>query len=358
MRNFRIIFVIYKPNIMKSICKYTLMFLCLAAAFVPARAQEEAEHVKPNVLVVEFPAPEGIKEKWVDAVRNNVITGLQATGRVNVIDTKTQDAVNAELARRAEGVASGGDISRTGKIEQQGANYILQGEINDITITKTEEQEPKKDANGNVVKNAKGETVYVTKKDSNGNVICTYKPTITVTLKILEANSGNLVYTNTIKSGDGGLFDFSNFGKATAYSEDDAVTTYANAIPKRMGKFVTNSFPIEGRVLRVQDVKKDKAETVLINLGSKRGVRKGMKFIVRCLMDDDGNVLAYRTDPETGKQTVPPDMDEVVERREIGQIEIVDVTSGKRSLCKVKEGGKALNVMVPRGDCIIITEKD
>ena len=47
---------------------------------------------------------------------------------------------------------------------------------------------------------------------------------------------------------------------------------------------------MKGTIVQIESTKKDKAQTVYIDLGTKRGVQKGQKFIVYIEMDIAGEL--------------------------------------------------------------------
>lgn len=288
---------------MKKLLLTLVCFLFPAFAMV---AQDDEMSQKPNVLVTKFEYPQSIDAKYTALIRNSVMSALQQSKRATIIDATSEAALAQEQKRREAGVSSGGDMERTAVQRQQGANYILTGTVDQIDITKTEETETKDDKK-------------VPKRDGNGNIIYTYKAIINFTLKLLDANEGTVAHTEAFRLQDGGLLDFSS--PLPAASPDEAVSAWVKTIPKKMRSFIGEAFPLEGKVWKYGEVKKDKAETVYIKLGSDQGVHKGDKFDIRALIDEEG----------------------IVERRIIGLVEVTDIQP-QYCVCKVKEGKKAIFV--------------
>ena len=82
-----------------------------------------------------------------------------------------------------------------------------------------------------------------------------------------------------------------------------------------MDDFVDEYFKMKGTIVQIESTKKDKAQTVYIDLGTKRGVQKGQKFIVYIEMDIAGELSL----------------------KEVGRLNVKEVLSGTRSLCTVRK---------------------
>ena len=104
-----------------------------------------------------------------------------------------------------------------------------------------------------------------------------------------------------------------------------------------MDDFVDDTFPIEGTLLKVEELnkKKNKAQTVYIDLGSARGVVAGQKFSVFLETDIAGEVA----------------------RTEIGSLNAEEVLSANRTLCKVTKGGDAVLKAVNEGQKLIVISR-
>ena len=68
-------------------------------------------------------------------MRNCVIEGINATTRVELIDADSRDALKLEESRRnSENIVSGGDLERLKVMTQEGANFLITGNITSIAI--------------------------------------------------------------------------------------------------------------------------------------------------------------------------------------------------------------------------------
>ena len=138
----------------------------------------------------------------------------------------------------------------------------------------------------------------IKKTDSKGKPY--YKGSVSYTLKIVDPSNGTLKGTQA----------FSHEG-------------------------VTGS--IGGTIVQIESTKKDKAQTVYVDLGTKRGIQKGQKFTVYIEMDIAGELSL----------------------KEIGRLNVKEVLSGARSLCSVSKGGEEImRATKEERKLIIISRKD
>lgn len=280
-------------------------FAAIAMLALPGVAQEETQG-KPNVLIDYFSRPASIPFKWAETVRTSVMQGLHNSNRVSIIDIDANDALKVEQERREEENLSAGDnIDRLAVMQQEGAEYVLQGVINDITISKT-----------------------------TTSSATTYDPVYAFTLKVIDAKTGKIVATDSFKAPNG-IFDLTGF-TCIAYSPDEAVTAYSVIIPKKIQKFIRSAFPIQGSVLELAEVRGDNVKTLYISVGDVLGAKKGQKYEVR----------EVRT--IGGKES----------RRLIGEVEVSDVEGDELSLCKVKRGGQDIVKSFNAGNKLIITSME
>lgn len=297
--------------IIKNLTLMKQLFIALIALFaISFQANAQEEKGKPNVLIDYFSRPSTVPFKYAETVRTSVMEGLHASNRVNLIDVDTKDVLKIEAERREAGVSPGDDMERLALMQQEGADLLIQGIINDITISET------------VTTDSKGEKSY------------SYEPIFAFTLKVLDPKTGKIVETQTFKIPNG-LFDLSGF-TIIAHSEDEAVTAYSKLIPKKLNKFINAAFPIVGSMLEIADSKGDEAKTLYISLGATNGANAKQKYDVREVRTIGGRES----------------------RKIIGEVEVTDVEGDDISLCKVKRGGKEISKSVGAGNKVIVTSKD
>lgn len=177
-------------------------------------------------------------------VRDNVMRTLHNANRVHVVDLGQQEEINTEAERR-KAEAALGDYRDVADITQLKANYILNGMLNNISVTK-------------------GQTLY--------NAKLTFSVTLT------DVSNG------TIHSSV--QYESLGSGSTATEARNNAISRSAETL----NKFIEDAFPVTGTILQVVDVdaKKPVAKTVYIDLGSDDGMQPGQFFSVYAIVDVAG----------------------------------------------------------------------
>ncbi len=258
---------------------------------------------KSNVFIDYFTRPSSVPFLWAETLRSNVIEGIIATNRVELIDVDSQEALAVEKERRESGeLSSGGDMERLKAMVGEGANYLIQGTVSSITTTRN--------------------------KLESGSVY--YAATCAYTLKLINPADGKLVVTKTYKHGDG----LTNI--VTGDTEDEAVAKLCKQAVKAMRNFVEEAFKIEGIILEVSSEKKGKADEVYISLGSDNGLAEGAYFDV-CVERQ----VAGRTSQKI-----------------IGELKVKAVEGCDISLCEVTKGGEEILAALKGEQKLVIKSKE
>lgn len=273
------------------------LFMC--AYFLGACVMNGQVKGKPVIFVDYFNAPSNINESLIETLRGKVIEGIQETQRLQVIDIDSYAQLKDEAERRKKESAMADLTARTSEMRTLGANYILTGDI--ATMMATEQ------------------------KDSDNKRY--YKGSIQWTIKVIDAETGTLKTTQT--------FDHSGFTGSRGDTRDEAIVKTCDYAKYSMDDFVNETFPMEGLILKVETVKKNKAQTVYIDLGSAQGVTDGQRFDVFLETDIAGEIG----------------------RTEIGALSAREVISAQRTLCKVTKGGKEIQAAVMNGQKLIVISK-
>jgi len=289
--------------------KRLFSFAIAALAVVLTMSGEEQK--KTNLLIDYFYTPKSVKQAHAGLIRNVVIDELNKSNRVKIIDVETTPTLRLEEDRREVGVSAGDDMERLALMTQEGADLLLQGVVNDISIKET------------------------TTTNSKGEKSTTYDATINITLKTIDPKTGTVAETTTFTV-PSGFIDFGTLA-ILAYSPDEAVSEYSKKLlPKKLKKFINDAFPVEGHVLELAEVKGKDAKTLYIDLGENFGAQKKQKFDVREI-----RTISTRTS-----------------RKVIGEVEIIDVEGEDISLCKVTKGGDKIKAAVDAEMSLIITSKE
>ena len=259
------------------------MVLALCALIsVPALAQEATEPAgKPNVFIDYFKRSSNVPFVWVEGLRNHVIEGIHKLDRVQLIDVDSKDVLRIEKERRESEDISAGD-----------------GTVSAMT--------------------AKRETM------DDGSVY--YSASVAYTLKLVDPKTGKLVGTKSYSHG-AGITDV-----ATGSTPDEAIADASAKAVKAVREFIDENFKVQGTILEIAELKKDKAKKVYISLGSDNGVGEGTYFAV------------YVLRKVAGRDS----------RKEIGRLAVETVEGGDLSLCDVKKGDKEIKQAMDAGQNIVI----
>lgn len=180
--------------------------------------------------------------KYSGLVTEKVVEMLTNTKRFQVVDRTSRDKIKAELELQK----SEEFIDSKKLVEQDiavGAEKMVTGHINKIPV-------------------------YAI-KNSNGTVKG-YKGSVSFQMKVVDVATG--------LSSEATSFD----GKASQLmlSPESAVTQAMQSLQGELEEYFRKNFPIEGKVIKILSEKKGRAETVLLNVGKRQGIREGDKFTV------------------------------------------------------------------------------
>ena len=277
------------------------LLLAVMLCFFVLGLNAQDQNGKPVVYIEYFTSPDNLDETFVEALRNKVIEGIQATNRVELRDVASQAELRKEAERRKEESAMADETARMSEMRTLGANFIITGDISMMDATK--------------------------RIDDKGKV--SYKGTVRWSIKVIDASDGTLRTTRN--------FDHSGITGKTAESSKKAILKTCDYAEVSMSDFVDDTFPIEGMVLKVETLnkKKTKAQTVYIDLGSVCGIVVGQKFSVFLETDIAGEIA----------------------RTEIGSLNAEEVLSANRTLCKVTKGGDAVLKAVNDGQKLIVVSR-
>lgn len=199
-------------------------FLSIVAMMLLVSSSVFAQDGKKSVAVEEFTYNSSIGTNWVTNLRNNIIGGITATTRVNVIDATSLSSLPKDKEER---------LTALGEV----VDVILTCHINSL---KTALDKDKK---------------YYT---------CNSNYTITLT----DAKGGGVISTTPFE--DSWL---------TGETESEAITNCLEYATKNMKKFVDNNFKTEAVIKQLDQVDPKKGvKTAYITVGSNAGITAGQMF--------------------------------------------------------------------------------
>ncbi|MBO5839554.1 MAG: penicillin-binding protein activator LpoB [Bacteroidales bacterium] len=213
--------------------------------------------------------------KYAKLVTEKVVEMLTNAKRFRVVDRTSHDKIKAELElQKTEAFFDSKNL-----VEQDvaiAAEKMITGHINKIPVYSI--------------------------KNTDGSVRG-YKGSVSFQMKIVDVATGESTEATSFE------------GKASELmlSPESAVTQSMQSLQNDLFEYFKQNFPIKGKIVKIVEEKKDRANIVLLNIGTKHGVNKGDCFIVQCTEYIDGE--AYPTD--------------------LGEIEVIKLSGDAFSECKV-----------------------
>ncbi len=278
--------------------KRILLFIVLGIIASYTYAQN-AEEGKEKVYIDYFSHSSNISKTMAEALRSKVIEGIHEMKRIILIDVDSDEALKKEALRRQQESAMGDVTARSEEMTTLGAKYLIQGQIASMTATQ--------------------------KKDSDGKIY--YKGSVSYTLKVVDPSNGTLKGTKT--------FSHEGLTGGTGDTKEKAILETLDYVKYSMEDFVDEHFKMEGTIVQVEEVKKKKAKTVFIDLGTAKGIMKGQRLTVFAEMDIAGEISKV----------------------EIGQLNVKEVLSPNRSLCKVTKGDEEIFEKIQEGTKLIVVSR-
>lgn len=277
--------------------------LLIIVAFVSVLNYLNAQgYEKPVVYIDYFTRPANISVEYAEALRGKIIEGLHATNRIQLIDVASESKLSNEEERRKAESAMSDATARVSQMNTLGANYIITGEIVLMDAAK--------------------------KVDEKDNV--SYRGSVQWNVKVIDATTGTLKKTEN--------YEHKGFTGGSGDTPLKAIMGACDYARINMSSLAEEVFPIEGTVLKIETVNKkgDKAESVIIDLGTSHGISKGQRMRVFMEIDIAGEVG----------------------QKEIGTLNANEILSAGRSICKVSKGGDHLLKAMNAGQKVIVQTRE
>lgn len=286
--------IILKRKAMKKIL--LLIVLGIIASYTYAQNAEEG---KEKVYIDYFTHSSNISKTMAEALRSKVIEGIHEMKRIILIDVDSDEALKKEALRRQQESAMGDVTARSEEMTTLGAKYLIQGQIASMTATQ--------------------------KKDSDGKIY--YKGSVSYTLKVVDPSNGTLKGTKT--------FTHEGLTGGSGDTKEKAILETLDYVKYSIEDFVNEYFRLKGIIVQVEEVKKGKAKTAYIDLGTLKGAKKGVRFDI------------FKEEIIAGDTSLV----------EIGQLRIKEVVSPRRSLCKVTKGEEEIYKNSQEGKQMIVVSR-
>lgn len=203
---------------MKRTIYLMLMFFCI----ISGNAQDQ---VKPRIYVnpITYSSGSNITQAECLSASNNYLMGISKAKHVSI--TRGREKISTQTA------------------EGKGYDYLLNANVNSVTVEKND-----------LFKNKDSESYF-------GKCVVSHN--------LVSVKTGKVLYSGEITG---------NSTNAIANVARFESTTQLNNEALAM---IDDVLPIYATQINIEEVKKDRVETVIINLGSEEGARKGMMFVIQ-----------------------------------------------------------------------------
>lgn len=217
-------------------------------------------------------------DRYYPTIRKALIASLTKDDRVRVLDTTM--TVESDIEKADSWIAAmENKTARMNHLKTLGYNYLLNVHVSSLYIQRT----------------------------SLATDLYRYNATIDFVLTLTDINKGENVYSRICKLA----------GTTDASSPERTVDERLEGMSLAIYGLVNDNFKIESKILSIETMKKQEAETVLIASGSDEGVTKNLQFDVYIDEQIHGDVA----------------------KTKIGRITVNEVKSNNSSVCQVRDGG-------------------
>lgn len=270
---------------------FIIVALCLASVSVFAQ--------KSVVVVDYFEYANSVVPSYADAVRSSIIQGINQMNRLTLIDAAKESSLALEEERRDSEKAALDITARTGQMKTLGAEYIVTGNVTNVSATR--------------------------RTDSEGKV--SYRGNIVYSVTVLKVEDGSVVGTKN--------YTHSDITTGSGTTEELAINDTYRYCVNSMENFVQEFFPLKGAIVEMAEAKGDKVKSCYISLGTSVGVLKGQTL----------DAFAVKTVAGRAIET------------KIGSLTISEVVAEDLSLCKVTTGAKEIMAASKDGIEIVVKTK-
>lgn len=279
----------------------TIFLWCIAIATTAVSALAQ-EYVKPVVSVGEFSGSAQFSAGEVAFLRSDVMRQLRASGRVVLVDMQNREELEQliEASKDQEALRSANDAETFQRLVSQ---YAVKGKL--LTLDGS------------------------SSKDSKGKI--SYKTSIKYTITVFETKTGTTVYSHQFES-------------TPTYnsSREEGRQTAVSRCNENLISLIETCWPLTGHILKVEETKKDKAESVYVDLGSNHGLTKDTEAIR--LRDNSTFMSVYLREDVAGEEILT----------EIGSLKVDKIVSPNRTLCSVRKGKKEILKAIQAGQELIV----
>ena len=271
---------------------------------------------KTGVGIMSFTYVEGAaSSKDVNSIQETVTNAFVKTKRFNIVDRTKMDALKKEKdLQKSEDFIDGSVIAQGVSL---GASFLISGHVISAQAEKMETEPDEK----------------------TGQVITTYKSKLSISLKVIDVATGQVVTSETIEPKGGSTFG-GMMGMAPSTPEA-AISKAIKGIEDKVDDFVSKNFPATFPIVEIQEKdSKGNATKIMIAGGSAFNLQKGGKL----------KVVEISTIEVNGKK--------LERKKEIGELKITKVEDENFSTCSVSAGGIDINSKFEAKAKLLVITKD
>lgn len=258
---------------MKKYILLSLLFVCSLLGYT------QNDNGRSVVGVAKFTSE--VESPFCASVEEKVVTMVTQTKRFIVVDRTSYDKIQEELEfQKTEAFIDSKNTVNQG--EAIAAEYLILGHIIKMNI-------------------------YTMK---NNGVTTGYKASCAFTLKVNNVETGNTTAAESFQTEVSPL----------AASKEQAVNQALQSVEQALYDYFIRMFPINTKILKVLEIKKNGAALVLINGGKSSGIKEGNEFSVEYIEMLEGNPYP----------------------QEIGSLKVSKLSGNDFAECVVKKGGSEI----------------
>ena len=271
-----------------------LLTLILFASVQTAHSQTDERMV---VGVAKFTSE--VNSPFADAVAEKVVQIVTNTHRFIVVDRTSYDKIKEEL-----------EFQKT-EAFLDSKNTVKQ----DVAVA----------AQRMIVGHLVKMNIYTLKNTSGG--ISGYKASAAFTLKVNDVETGMVTEAESFQTTESPL----------AASKEQAVNQALSSLDEMLYAYISKTFPVTVKIIKILENKKDAATKVLVGGGKTYGLKEDDKLRVESIEMIDG--MPYPT--------------------EIGEVKVISLAGENFAECKVTKGGKEISSLLASGgktQCTLIVK--
>ena len=284
---------------MKTVYFLTLILLVSISSY----AQKQAVGILPFTYL-----SGSATAQQVYSIQESVTNAFVKTKRFKIVDRSKMESLKKEKnLQSSEDFIDGSIVAQSANI---GAEFLITGNVTNANPTRMES------------------------RNEDGTVTVKYMCKMSITLKVIDVATGQVVTSETIEPKAGNaLMGAMGYGAGTP---EKAFNKAMKDIEGDIDKFVLVNFPLTVSIVEFD------GKTALVSAGSDLGINKKDYF----------NVVVVTTIEVDGKT--------LERKKKIGQLQVATVDDENFSTCKVKSGGSEIKSKIESGatvKCIAALKK-